>query len=193
MDTPRQYTATGEGTWRNSCIVKKLNDKILPSLLHRNAIWHCNAIISSCLPSDPVWLTCSKAVAGCNVSYLRIAHQYWHQLVSSAPPILRTISKMFSCLSQVLGLQFNFTEMWQWEIYDVKNHFHKQKPHYCLVHLSWQERKFCIWCIKIISISFFTTLSVQLTDSGGFMAANEISATRGISNSAKKTTCSWMM
>lgn len=62
----RQYTATGAGIWRNSCIVIKLKDKILFSLLHRNAI------ILSCLPPGmgPVWLTCSKAVTGCDVSLL---------------------------------------------------------------------------------------------------------------------------
>lgn len=51
--------------------------------------------------------------------------------------------------------QFSFTETRQWEVCNVKNHFHTWKPHYYLVHLSWQERTFWIWCIEIIPILFF--------------------------------------
>lgn len=66
----RQYTATGAGIWLYSCIVIKLNDRILFSEL-RIGLYLChNAIILTSLPAEmnPVWPTCSKAEARCDVS-----------------------------------------------------------------------------------------------------------------------------
>lgn len=68
----RQYTAISAGIWLNSCIVIKLNDRILFSELRIGLYRHHNAIILSHLPSEMnlVWPTCSKAEPRCEASLL---------------------------------------------------------------------------------------------------------------------------
>lgn len=57
----RQYTATGAGIWLNSCIVIKLNDRILFSELRIGL--YCATMQSSCLAFQQKWtLSGSPAV-----------------------------------------------------------------------------------------------------------------------------------
>lgn len=151
----KQYTATGAGIWLNSCIEITLYDKIVFSEISIGLCWHHNAIILSCLPPemDPVWPTCRKAVTRCDVSVL--GDCTW----ALTPPGELTQRPQYCILSlkcyAVCDKCLRFTSILQRRDSERSVMWRIIFTHYCRVHLSWQERTFCIWCVKIIFISLF--------------------------------------